>query len=765
MPFSGNKRNDGLSTKTVIEEDDASPSFDGPSPGTKPPRRLSTTDLTTTGQESQYVGYRRSGDNPRDRAGYFARKDNAAQAGSTPTSRKTSGAGLPSRDTPRRTSQGLWTRSRSVAENYFKPELPEQPRAAVTETRRGSQVALPAPGGSRRGSLVALPGPGGSRRGSLVAGPGSVTDPSDEAHLWMNEAVFARRRSTPDFPVPDYPMSNATSGALAGDRRGSINLTQNRLAGSQDLGSKTQPSKYRSGWDRRLSLADYIKPRAEPEGGFGRRTTRGTSISGRSSSPSASAKSDHAGEVPSTGFPSRIQSLWASPVTKASESPTYTPFTPRSGSENLFEKINYKARPSVARIERAPPRRGVYFRSRRIKEQDVDLSWLKQKKDPRLKWLSLLPIIGLLLGFCVAGAYIFLGIKSVPIHKYCMVYQDDFSSSTLNSDIWTKEVEVGGYGNGQFEETTGTDENVFIKDGMLQIMPTLQDASLLVNNATLNLTKLGTCTSDVWSNCIVTTNTTNGTIVNPVRSGRINTKKGANLKYGRIEVVAKMPQGDWLWPAIWMLPTDSVYGSWPQSGEIDIAESRGNNFSYHNGGNNVMASTLHWGPDSTDDAWWRTYRKINALHSSFPQQFHTFGLEWSEKYLYTYLDSRLLQVLYNRFDIPFWQRGDFALSYSNGTSTSDPWSQTGNDATPFDQEFYLILNVAVGGTNGWFTDGESGKPWVDTSPTAKRDFWNAKNSWYPTWQNENGNALQVKSVTMWQQQGYNGCGANAVDIR
>ena len=71
-----------------------------------------------------------------------------------------------------------------------------------------------------------------------------------------------------------------------------------------------------------------------------------------------------------------------------------------------------------------------------------------------------------------------------------------------------------------------------------------------------------------------------------------------------------------------------------------------------------------------------------------------------------------------------------------------------------DQEFYLILNVAIGGTNGWFLDGVGGKPWVDQSPTAKRDFWNAKESWFPTWTNP---AMQTKSVKIWQQKGYNGC--------
>ena len=95
------------------------------------------------------------------------------------------------------------------------------------------------------------------------------------------------------------------------------------------------------------------------------------------------------------------------------------------------------------------------------------------------------------------------------------------------------------------------------------------------------------------------------------------------------------------------------------------------------------------------------------------------------------------------------------MSDSNGTRLVDPWSQTGSDATPFDQNFYLILNVAVGGTNGWFTDGESSKPWVDGSQTAKLEFWQAKNQWYPTWE-QNGQ-MSVKSVKMWQQKGYNGC--------
>ena len=92
----------------------------------------------------------------------------------------------------------------------------------------------------------------------------------------------------------------------------------------------------------------------------------------------------------------------------------------------------------------------------------------------------------------------------------------------------------------------------------LVIKPTLQDASLITTDNTINLLQTGTCTGTTWSQCVSTTNTTNGTIVQPVRSGRINTKKGATIKYGRVEVDAKLPTGEWLWPAIWMLPVNDT---------------------------------------------------------------------------------------------------------------------------------------------------------------------------------------------------------------
>ncbi|KAI0455808.1 concanavalin A-like lectin/glucanase domain-containing protein [Xylaria acuta] len=442
-----------------------------------------------------------------------------------------------------------------------------------------------------------------------------------------------------------------------------------------------------------------------------------------------------------------------------------TPNTDRSpfGDERIEPQgsqqqagLNPFASPSVSRPASSfdsssalggPPRGQRYFHSRRVKKGDVEKPWLT-KTDPKEKWVTILPVLGIFVGLAISGILIWDGLRSVVKHKYCVVLEDNFD--TFNTDVWTKEVQVGGFGNGEFEQTTSTDENVYVENGHLFIKPTLQDAALINKDNVINLLGDGGCTSKHYYDCVAATNTTagNSTIVPPTKSGRINTKKGASIKYGRVEVVAKLPQGDWLWPAIWMLPVDETYGPWPISGEIDIMESRGNNRSYAQGGNNIASSALHWGPDIANDAWWRTNVKREALHTTYAAGFNTFGLEWSQKYLFTYVNSRLLQVLYTNFDEYLWDRGNFPAANSNGTRLEDPWSQTGRKNTPFDQKFYLILNVAVGGTNGWFEDAKSGKPWLDSSPNAKKDFWKAQDTWLPTWKSP---ALEVKKVSMWQQ--------------
>lgn len=67
------------------------------------------------------------------------------------------------------------------------------------------------------------------------------------------------------------------------------------------------------------------------------------------------------------------------------------------------------------------------------------------KSDPKEKWVTILPLLGILLGLCISGFLIWDGMRSVVHHKYCPVLDDDFSNG-LDPSIWTKEVQVGGFG-------------------------------------------------------------------------------------------------------------------------------------------------------------------------------------------------------------------------------------------------------------------------------------------------------------------------------
>ena len=90
------------------------------------------------------------------------------------------------------------------------------------------------------------------------------------------------------------------------------------------------------------------------------------------------------------------------------------------------------------------PRNEKYFKSRRIKKGTTERPWLTQK-DPRKKWNTIIPLIGLFIGMGVCTFLIYDAIKSVTNNKYCSVFEDDFSSG-FNGEKWMKEVELGGFG-------------------------------------------------------------------------------------------------------------------------------------------------------------------------------------------------------------------------------------------------------------------------------------------------------------------------------
>ena len=226
-----------------------------------------------------------------------------------------------------------------------------------------------------------------------------------------------------------------------------------------------------------------------------------------------------------------------------------------------------------------------------------------------------------------------------------------------------------------------------------------------------------TLSRSLVSACGAVSNKTSGSVIPPVMSARITTKNSHHIQYGKVEIVARIPEGDWLWPALWMLPVDDAYGPWPQSGEIDIMESRGNSPDYKAQGLDVVRGSLNWGPFTWLNGVAKTYGWWSQRRETYHDGFHTYGLEWTDRFLRIYVDSRLHHMLELNFNEPFFTRGDFPPFVANGSTTiatPNPWANASN-AAPFDKPFYLIMNVAVGGTNGWFPDGIGNKPWIDAS--------------------------------------------------
>lgn len=403
------------------------------------------------------------------------------------------------------------------------------------------------------------------------------------------------------------------------------------------------------------------------------------------------------------------------------------------------------------------------FKSRILREDEAPHKpWLESKSRARANkkayWIF---VIAVMIGVAATGALIYTGIASVPTHKYCLLLDEQFEGTEINKNIWFHEQETGGFGNGEFEWTTDSTNNSYVQDGKLYIVPTLTSDSVgaeaITNGYTLNLTQSGACTASNKTDmsCAVASNATLGTVLPPIQSARLITNFSTTLKYGRVEVRAKMPTGDWIWPAVWMMPKDSVYGSWPRSGEIDIFESKGNLVKNKNDDlSNRMHSSLHWGPDSGNDRYQKTTDNRQLYRKYYNEEFHTFGLEWTPEGIYTWEESPIHKVLSYRWKQDFWTKGQFGTTSSNGTVIKNPWPHNSPGA-PFDQEFFLILSVAVGGTNSYFH--ESNMPWSNNGENPRADFWKAKDDWYSTWPAKpEDRGMVIDYVKMWNMEGVQG---------
>jgi beta-glucanase (GH16 family) len=210
-----------------------------------------------------------------------------------------------------------------------------------------------------------------------------------------------------------------------------------------------------------------------------------------------------------------------------------------------------------------------------------------------------------------------------------LVMQDEFDTNGApNSAIWGYEIGTGtnGWGNNELQYYTDRKENVIVQNGYLII----------------------TARKESFQG-------------SPYTSARLITKGKFEQKYGRFEARMRLPWGQGIWPAFWMLGADIDTNPWPGAGEIDIMEYRGQQPT-------IVLGSVHGPGYSGGNAITKSYELKNGR---FDTGFHVFGIEWGPSYINYYVDN----VLYNQItpaDVP----GEWV----------------------FNKPFYILINLAVGGS-------------------------------------------------------------------
>ena len=244
---------------------------------------------------------------------------------------------------------------------------------------------------------------------------------------------------------------------------------------------------------------------------------------------------------------------------------------------------------------------------------------------------------------------------SSKLDGWNMVWNDEFAGDKLNTSKWNYNTgyyidgdpDKWGWGNNELEYYTDSEKNTFVKDGSLNLATYYEPTTF----------------PEIDPNRVA-----------PYSSGKITTKDKFTFKYGRIDFRAKLPAGNGLWPALWLLPNEDKYGTWASSGEIDVMEARGRI-------PNASSGAIHYG------GTWPTNTYLGSDYvfpegESINSDYHVYSLVWEEDNIKWYVDGKC-----------FFK------------ATNDQWYSAGNPNNPnapFDQEFYIIMNLAVG---GWFDGG------------------------------------------------------------
>ena len=225
--------------------------------------------------------------------------------------------------------------------------------------------------------------------------------------------------------------------------------------------------------------------------------------------------------------------------------------------------------------------------------------------------------------------------EDVPqLEGYELLWNDEFNGTEMDETIWSYDPREPGWTNNELQEYTTSTDNVFVRDGKL-VLKAIK-------------------TQDENGNDYYT-------------SGKVKTMNKKDFMYGKVVARAKVPEGQGLWPAIWMMPTnEAYYGQWPKCGEIDIMEVLGSQ-------TDLAYCTVHYGEPHAEQQG-----SLKLEGTTYAEDFHDYSVEWEPGEMRWYIDDQLVLTV-----------NDWFSAYPGASERPYP--------APFNQTFFVQLNLAVGG--------------------------------------------------------------------
>ncbi|CAH2090816.1 unnamed protein product [Euphydryas editha] len=307
------------------------------------------------------------------------------------------------------------------------------------------------------------------------------------------------------------------------------------------------------------------------------------------------------------------------------------------------------------------------------------------------------------------------------------LFEDNFDS--LREDLWQIEQYIPGEPDYPFVsyQRPPNAPTVSVKGGYLYIQPILQQDLPGFSNSSIY-----TATLDLFSGCTATATKClaeawGASILPPIASGRITSKTFA-FTYGVVEVRAKLPQGDWLYPDILLESLMKKYGVLNYaSGVLRIAGARGN--PQLSAVNNEVGNKLLYGGPMLDMGCRNALLSQKFSNKPWGEDFHVYTARWEPERITLSVDGEE------------WARIEPAASGLQGRlpRTCDlprSFLSRGSNMAPFDDHFFITIGLAAGGITEFSDDLTSAgrpKPWRNSGRKANLRFWQDMGSWHPTW--------------------------------